>query len=128
MPFSIAISCCLRSSIHLRRCSDRSPDVSLPANEFAPAGLPAVAFNPSSEFKSYPDNAKAARAAGYKQATALNASWTRWQRKAYFAAASFMDAQLGKVISRRRDCHYSAAPPSPFSRCFNVDGEGVSVK
>ena len=29
--------------------------------------------------------------------------------------------------SRRRDC-YSAAPPSPFSRCFNSDGKGVSAK
>ena len=27
-------------------------------------------------------------------------------------------------ISRRRDCH-SAAPPSPFSRRFNRDDEGV---
>ena len=29
--------------------------------------------------------------------------------------------------SRRRDCH-SAAPPSPCSRCFNMDGEGMSVE
>ena len=28
--------------------------------------------------------------------------------------------------SRRQDCH-SAAPPSPFSRCFNMDGKGVSA-
>ena len=28
--------------------------------------------------------------------------------------------------SRRRDSH-SAAPPSTFSRCFNIDGEGMSV-
>ena len=31
------------------------------------------------------------------------------------------------ACSRRRDCH-SAAPPSPFSGRFNVDGEGVSAK
>ena len=31
------------------------------------------------------------------------------------------------VSSRRRDCH-SAAPPSTFGRCFNVDGEGMTVK
>ena len=30
--------------------------------------------------------------------------------------------------SRRREFCYSAAPPSPFSKCFNMDGEGVSVK
>ena len=29
--------------------------------------------------------------------------------------------------SRRRDC-YSAAPPSPCSRCFNRHGEGASAK
>ena len=29
--------------------------------------------------------------------------------------------------SRARDCH-SAAPPSPFSMRFNLDGEGVSAK
>ena len=28
---------------------------------------------------------------------------------------------------RRRGCH-SAAPPSPFSRCFNMDAEGMSSK
>ena len=31
------------------------------------------------------------------------------------------------TTSRRRDCH-SAARPSPFSWCFNMDGEGMSVK
>jgi hypothetical protein len=31
------------------------------------------------------------------------------------------------ALSRRRDCH-SAAPPSPFSRRFNSDGEGRSAK
>ena len=30
-------------------------------------------------------------------------------------------------LSRRRDCH-SAAPPSPFSRCFNRHGERVPAK
>ena len=29
--------------------------------------------------------------------------------------------------SRRRDCH-SAPHPSPFGRCFNMDGEGVSAE
>ena len=31
------------------------------------------------------------------------------------------------AISCRRDCH-CAAPPSPFSRCINADGEGITVK
>ena len=29
---------------------------------------------------------------------------------------------------RRDFCHSAATTPSPFSRCFNVDGEGMSVK
>ena len=31
-------------------------------------------------------------------------------------------------VSRRRDCFVAAASSSPFSRCFNRDGEGVSAK
>ena len=38
-----------------------------------------------------------------------------------------LSSPLSVPFSRRRDCH-SAAPPSPFSRCFNMDGEGMSVK
>ena len=41
-------------------------------------------------------------------------------------AISNMGTPAGQT-SRWRDCH-SAAPSSTFSRCFNVDGEGVSVK
>ena len=32
-----------------------------------------------------------------------------------------------QLPSSRRDCH-SPAPPSPFSSCFNRDGERVSTK
>ena len=32
---------------------------------------------------------------------------------------------VGDQSSRRRDCH-SAAPPSPYIRCFNSDEEGSS--
>ena len=31
------------------------------------------------------------------------------------------------LLSRRRECH-SAGTPSPFSRCFNSDGERASAK
>ena len=72
--------------------------VSLPTNEYAPKDLPEVAWNGISEFRSYPDNAQAAKEAGFGPATPFNATWTRHQRQAYFAAASFMDAQLAKVI------------------------------
>ena len=33
-----------------------------------------------------------------------------------------------KLISRRRKFCHSPAPPSPFSSCFNRDGERVSIK
>ena len=36
-------------------------------------------------------------------------------------------ASQGVTVSRRRDCH-SAAPPSPFGRRANRDGEGVPSK
>ena len=72
--------------------------VSLPTNEFAPANLPPVAWNSCGEFRSYPDNQEAAKSSGFSQTKPFNASWTRHQRQAYFATASFMDAQLKKVM------------------------------
>ena len=44
---------------------------------------------------------------------------------AFSPQSSHLLALLGP--SRRRDCH-SAAPPSPSSGCFSMDGEGISVK
>jgi iduronate 2-sulfatase len=73
--------------------------VSLPTNEFAPHGLPAVAWNGCSEFLSYPDNAQAKRASGFSRSAPFDPMWTRYQRQAYFAASSFMDAQLTKVMN-----------------------------
>ena len=93
--------------------------VSLPANEAAPSRVPVsalafsrgkmrgslkelfgqdIAWNQCGEFLSYDDNKAAAGAIGFGEHTPFNASWTRWQRQAYFAAASFMDAQLAKVM------------------------------
>ena len=50
------------------------------------------------------------------------------------AAASYVQAIAGGpfaemigAASRRRDTH-SAAPPSPFRRCLNMDGEGMPVE
>ena len=77
--------------------------VSLPANEFAPANLPSVAWNSCGEFRSYPDNKEAAESSGFGQSTPFNVSWTRHQRQAYFAAASFMDAQLKKVMDTMQE-------------------------
>ena len=45
-------------------------------------------------------------------------------------AATLYDPSTGGVqggFTRGRDCHF-AAPPSPFGRFFNSDGEGMSVK
>ena len=49
--------------------------------------------------------------------------------KAMAAAKQFkqMVIYIEACESVRDHCH-SAAPPSPFSRCFNTDGEGMPVK
>lgn len=101
-PFFVAVGFHKPHLPHIapKRYFDMYPieKVSLPKHEAAPSGLPAVAWNGCSEFKSYPDNAEAARVSGFSQDRPFNASWTQWQRQAYFAAASFMDAQLAKVM------------------------------
>ena len=43
------------------------------------------------------------------------------------ACVVHVDEHLWSPACRRRDCH-SAAPPSPFSRCFNGDGERASAE
>ena len=50
----------------------------------------------------------------------------RKRRREPKAAAGAWGACTG-ATSRRRDCN-SAAPPSPFSRRFNICGEGMSAK
>ena len=63
----------------------------------------------------------------------VDAAATRGLRSVCFTAAVTWPAGPGParaasaVPSHWRDCH-SAANPSTFSRCFNMDGEGVSVK
>lgn len=37
-------------------------------------------------------------AADFGEKHALNTSWTKWSRHAYMAAASYADAQLGRVL------------------------------
>ena len=48
-------------------------------------------------------------------------------RSPVFLQGNIIPSLSGATPSRRRDCH-SAAPPSTFSRCFNVDEQGVSAK
>ena len=50
------------------------------------------------------------------------------QQAAVEMATGVCTRPRGMEISRRRDCHSAAAPPSPFSKCFNIDGKGVSAK
>ena len=47
--------------------------------------------------------------------------------KAMAGQGSIDSILAGGSISRRRDCH-PAAPPSPFSRRFNRDGEGTAAE
>ena len=100
-PFFVAVGFHKPHLPHIapQKYFDLYDDVSLPEHEFAPKGLPKEAWNPSTEFQTYPDNAAAAKLSGYSETKPLNQSWTKWSRKAYFAAASYTDALVGRVIA-----------------------------
>ena len=74
-----------------------------PATRAAPEGAPSFAWNGCGEFKSYHDVSAAAKAQRFSAARPFNDRFTRLQRRAYFAAASFMDAQVrgGCAVSGR---------------------------
>ena len=74
--------------------------VSLPAAAArnAPQGAPEGSWNGCSEWQSYGDVKAAAKENGFGHGTHMNDTQTRMQRQAYFAAASFADAQIGKVL------------------------------
>ena len=43
-------------------------------------------------------------------------------------SSSAEQSETMKPRGRRREFCHSAAPPSPSSRCFDMDGEGVSAE
>ena len=72
------------------------------ASRNAPADAPALAWGAShgcSEFKAYADVKMAMRESHFSVHTPFNDSYTRAHRRDYFAAASFIDAQIGKVMA-----------------------------
>ena len=73
-------------------------DVSLPseADRSAPQTLDGV-WPDSAEFRTYADVAKMTKAENFSETNHLTDKSTREQRRAYYAAASFTDAQIGKV-------------------------------
>ena len=64
---------------------------------------------------------------------AVAAEWQRRHRAGPRAGgvaveqAAVHDVIVPPPSRRRRELCHPAAPPSPCSRCFNADGEGVSV-
>jgi len=79
-------------------------NISLPpdATRQAPKDAPAIAWNDCSEFKSYHDVSQAVKDEGFNQTKPFNDTFTRMQRRAYYAAASYTDAQIGKVLDELR--------------------------
>ena len=75
-------------------------NVSLPdnASRHAPQGAPAGVWNGCGEFRSYHDVQQVCSAEHFSQSRPLSDASTRLQRRAYYAAASFADAQIGKVL------------------------------
>lgn len=79
--------------------------VSLPdePSRSAPQGAPDGTWNQCGEFLSYKNNEATARARSFDQRTHLNDTETRVRRRAYYAAASFADEQMGRVLSALRE-------------------------
>lgn len=72
--------------------------VSLPANPYPPKNSPSWAWSSCGEWRSYPDVQRACTATHFNQTTPVTDAETRRQRQAYFAAASYGDAQVGRVL------------------------------
>jgi iduronate 2-sulfatase len=77
--------------------------ISLPSNasRYPPSDAPDAAWaasNGCSEFKMYADVNEAMEAGDFDKFKPFNDSYTRAQRRAYYAAATFADAQIGKVL------------------------------
>lgn len=65
--------------------------------------MPDCAWNGCGEWQSYADNKQAAVQAEFGEHKPFNQSWTQWGRHAYFAAASYGDAMIGKVLKALDD-------------------------
>ena len=80
---------------------DMYPDestISLPPNPHVPKDFPGEAWYSSGEMRSYNDQGAAFTAAGFTEDKPTTDDDMRHIRRGYFAATSFTDAQMGKVL------------------------------
>jgi iduronate 2-sulfatase len=84
--------------------------ISLPdnASRHAPQNAPEFTWNKCGEFKSYHDVTADVKAESFNRVTPFSDETTRRQRRAYFAAASFADAQIGKVLRALEDTGFAS--------------------
>lgn len=68
------------------------------ASRHAPVGAPDDAWGSCSEWRSYKDVAAVCKQEGFGHDKPLDDDNSRRQRQAYYAAASFSDAQVGRVL------------------------------
>eukprot|EP00937_MAST-01D_sp_MAST-1D-sp2_P007433 g7433.t1 len=101
-PFFVAVGFHKPHLPHIapKRYFDLYPaeNVSLPPCPRAPRGAPAFAWNKCSEWTAYPDVRNKTGAMGFSREQPVDDDFARQQRRAYFAAASFADAQVGRVL------------------------------
>eukprot|EP00040_Diaphanoeca_grandis_P010578 m.54202 g.54202 ORF g.54202 m.54202 type:complete len:714 (+) comp21876_c0_seq1:230-2371(+) len=85
------------------RFVDLYPDpVDLPDNQFAPHGMPEVAWSHSSELLGQYADARALDATGAINTT-LPPTFTRNLRRHYYGAVSYIDYQMGRVLTALKD-------------------------
>eukprot|EP00051_Salpingoeca_urceolata_P028168 m.485386 g.485386 ORF g.485386 m.485386 type:complete len:530 (+) comp23798_c0_seq1:43-1632(+) len=82
--------------------------VSLPPNPKVPKNFPSPHFwYPSSEMRSYEDANAAFNRDGFSYSHPVSDDDQRAHRQAYFAASSFVDAQVGRVLAALDEHNYS---------------------
>jgi hypothetical protein len=84
-----------------QRFVDLYPDTGLPEDGFAPDHMPAVAWSNSGELNQYSD-VRATHASGAINVTRPT-NWTRELRRHYYGAVSYLDHNVGRVLSALKD-------------------------
>ena len=69
----------------------------LPDNQFAPVGMPPVAWSDSGELRGQYSDSRALHSSGAINST-LPAPFTRELRKHYYGAVSYLDSNVGAVL------------------------------
>ena len=84
-----------------QRFVDLYPSAGLPDNDFAPNHMPAVAWSSSDELNQYSD-VRAMHASGAINVT-RPANWTRELRRHYSGAVSYLDHNVGRVLTALKE-------------------------